>query len=224
MKNIRVLLISENGLAQQAYLDELYKLGAEVDCIESPDQMHDRLCDIPYNGLLVDVPTMIRSDSGNKSRVTRIMDRYPVLRLLYNPEQGGIRGLSQGSTVRDNRTLESFVLNECLTFPARSIRRVGRSDLVLNVLLAQNREQFGKDDERTVTVNVSEQGCFVYSTRLWEEIEPAWIVVNELDDQSPIELKVHWARTWGKTNRLPGIGTSYVRIADNQLEQIRNLL
>ncbi|WP_250645457.1 PilZ domain-containing protein [Salidesulfovibrio onnuriiensis] len=224
MKKIKLLLIAESGLAQQAYLAELYKLGADVDCIESPDELHDQLCDVPYNGLLVDVPTMIRSDSANKGRVTRIMERYPVLRLLYNSDHGGIRGLSQGGTVRANKSLDSFVLNECLTFPARSIRRARRSDLVLNVLLVDDRNRFGRDEERTVTVNVSEQGCFVYSVRAWEASAPAWMVVTELEDPSPIELKVHWTRRWGRSSRLPGIGTSYAHISDSQLEQIRYLL
>lgn len=218
------MLISESGMAQEAYMSELYRLGVEVDCISSPEQLQERLCDIPYNGLLVDVPTMIRSDSSEKSRVTRIMDRFPVLRLLFNSDQGSIRGLSHGGTVRDNKTLESFVLNDCLTFPARSIRRAQRSELVLNVMLAEDCEKLGLEQERTVTVNVSEQGCFVYSTRSWEEDESAWIVVRELEDKTPIGLHIHWTRSWGQTLRMPGIGTSFSTIRPDQLDQIRALL
>lgn len=224
MKKIKLLLIVEKGMARDAYLGELFKLGVEVDCIESPEQLRDHMYDSPYNGLLIDVPTMIRAEGSGKNHVTQIMERFPVLRLLYNPEQGGIRGLSHGSTVRDNKSLESFVLNECLTFPARSIRKVRRAELVLNVLLANRPDLLGTDAERTVTVNVSEQGCFIYSSREWDAVDPAWIVVNELEDKTPIELQVHWTRVWGQSNRLPGIGTSYASISDAQLAQIRHLL
>ncbi len=224
MKNIRLLLVAEKGRAQKAYLEELDRTGADVDCIDSPDELHDRLCDAPYNGLLVDVPTMIRSESAKKSRVTQVMERFPVLRLLYNAEQGGIRGLSQGGMIRDNKSMHDFVLNECRVFPARSIRRTPRTDQVLNVLLAHDPGLFGKGEERTVMVNVSEKGCFVFSCDEWKADAAAWVVVAELEDQSPIELKIHWTRPWGASRRLPGIGASYASISDLQLEQIRQFL
>jgi hypothetical protein len=224
VNKIKLLLVAESGMARDAYRDELFKLGVEVDCISDPDGMEGQLCDVPYSGILVDVPTMIRSESTNKGRVSSVMDRFPVLRLLYNGDRGGIRGLSHGGTVRDNKSLKSFVLNECLTFSPRTIRRSRRSDLVLNVLLAADADDFGKRHERTVTVNVSEQGCFVYSTGEWEDDQTAWMVVNELDDKTPIGLHVHWARFWGEMTRIPGIGTSYSSIQPGQLEQIRHLL
>jgi len=224
VNEITLLLIAERGAARDAYRNELCMLGVRVDCIATPDMVEGALCEIPYNGILIDVPTMIRSESLVKNRVSSIMERFPVLRLLYNGDNGGIRGLAHGGTLRDNKSLSSFVLNECRTFSPRTIRRSRRSDLVLNVLLAPNAEELNDIHERTVTVNVSEQGCFVYSTKRWEDNQNAWIVVNELEDKTPIGLRIHWSRGWGKMTRMPGIGTSFFSITSGQLRQIRHLL
>ncbi|MBU4377466.1 MAG: GNAT family N-acetyltransferase, partial [Proteobacteria bacterium] len=78
---------------------------------------------------------MIRCECVDKNRVNSIMQRFPVLRLMYNPGFGGIRGLARGGTLRDNRDLAEFVLNECVPFAPRSIRVTRRQEVIFNVLL-----------------------------------------------------------------------------------------
>ncbi len=220
----RVLLIAESGLARAAYVETLRDMDVEVDCIGSPDEMTGALIDAPYSGLLIDVPTMIRCDSTDKNRITRVMDRFPVLRLMYNPKFGGIRGLAQGGTVRDNRDLGEFVISECVPFHPRSIRISQRHELIFNVMLMNDLRHVSTEGERTVTVNVSEHGCFVYSVDDWKVDSLAWLVVTELDDPTPIELKVRWQRGWGGAMRLPGIGASFESMTTRQYIQLHSFL
>lgn len=220
----KILLIAENGLARAAYTEVLHDLDVDVDCISSPDDMTEALIDAAYSGLLVDVPTMIRCECEDKNRITRIMDRFPVLRLMYNPNYGGIRGLTQGGTIRDNRDLDDFILRECIPFTPRSIRVAQRQDVVFNVLLFNDLENGEIDAERTVTVNVSEHGCFVYSVGDWQLLNPAWLVVNEFEDKTPIELKVRWCGKWGKSMRMPGIGASFESMTAHQYVQLHSFL
>lgn len=222
--NTKLLLIAEKGLARAAYIEVIRSLGAEVDCIASPDEITGALIDAPYNGLLIDVPTMIRCECGDKNRITRIMDRFPVLRLMYNPKYGGIRGLSQGGTVRDNRDLTEFVLGECVPFMARSIRVAQRQQVVFNVKLLDDLDCLEEGGEQTVTVNVSEHGCFVYSVNEWRVDTQAWMVIRELDDTTPIELMVRWCRCWGESMRLPGIGASFESMTTHQYAQLHSYL
>ena len=222
----RILLISEDGLARSAYIEVLRDLDCEVDCIVSPDDMTGALVDAPYSGLLIDVPTMIRCECADKNRITRIMERFPVLRLMYNPKYGGIRGLAQGGTVRDNRNLSDFVLHECVPFAPRSIRIAMRQEVFFNVLLLDDikRIEQAESGERTVTINVSEHGCFVYSVGDWKVDSSAWLVVSEFDDQTPIELKVRWQRGWGKAMRMPGIGATFESMTTHQYVQLHSFL
>ena len=220
----KILLVAEAGLARAAYLEILRDLDVEVDCIASPDEMTGVLVDAAYSGLLVDVPTMIRCECVDKNRITRIMNRFPVLRLMYNPKYGGIRGLSQGGTMRDNRDLTEFVLYECVPFSPRSIRVAQRMDVTFNVLLLDDITRSEVEAERTVTVDVSEHGCFVYTVRDWPLHSPAWLVVNEFEDKTPIKLRVRWWRSWGESQRMPGVGTSFESMTTHQYVQLHSFL
>lgn len=217
---IRILLVAEAGLARSAYSEVLNSLGVEYDCISSPDEMQSLMTQAQYNGVLVDIPTMIRCESTDKNRVTQIMEHFPVLRLMYNPECGGIRGLAHGGTIKDNRNLADFVINECIPFPARSIRVSERKDVVFNVLLMDECDPDCIQAERTVTINVSQHGCFIYTVNVWEVMRPAWMIVNEFDDKTPVELKVRWCGEWGKNMRIPGIGTSFESMTAHQYAQL----
>lgn len=219
----KILLVAENGPARDAYTDVLHSLDVCVDCIASPDEMTETLADSSFSGLLVDIPTMIRCESSNKNRITHIMDRFPVLRLMYNPEMGGIRGLAQGGTVKDNRNLADFVLHECVPFMPRSIRVAERKDVVFNVKLFAELDREDQA-ELTVTVNVSEHGCFVYSVHDWDMDSPAWMIVDEFEDKSPIEMKVCWLRKWGQAMALPGIGTRFESMSAHQYVQLHSYL
>lgn len=220
----RLLLIAEEGLSKSAYLEVLRGLDVEVDCVSSPDQICGALVDAPYNGLLIDVPTMIRCECIDKNRITRIMDRFPVLRLLYNPAYGGIRGLSQGGTMRDNRDLVDFVWYECRAFTPRSIRVVQRHEQVFNVILLKTETDDPEAGERTVTINVSEHGCFVVSVNDWRLDSSAWLVINEFDDPTPIEIKVRWQRPWGTPCRFPGFGATFENMTTHQYVQLHSYL
>lgn len=220
----KVLLIAEGGLARSAYTEVLQDLDVDVDCIGAPDEMSDALIDAAYNGLLVDVPTMIRCECSDKNRITRIMNRFPVLRLMYNPQFGGIRGLAQGGTIRDNRNLTDFILNECVPFIPRSIRVAERKNVTFNVLLMNDMNAAEIEAERTVTVNVTEHGCFIYSIGDWREQDSAWLVVNEFKDKTPIELRVRWCNRWGKTMNIPGIGATFESMTTHQYVQLYSYL
>lgn len=220
----RILLVSESGCARDAYTKILSDLDVAVDCIASPDEMTRALIDSRYSGVLVDVPTMIRCQCDNKNRITTIMDRFPVLKVMYDPEHGGVRGMAHGGTIKDNRDLTDFVLQECVPFAPRSLRVVGRKELVFNVLLMQEAGCGEKDAERTVTVNVSEHGCFVYTVGDWPLLTPAWLVVNEFEDKTPIELRVRWHGSWGQSMQFPGIGTSFESMTAHQYVQLHSYL
>ncbi|QJB58065.1 PilZ domain-containing protein [Pseudodesulfovibrio sp. zrk46] len=220
----KVLLVAEGGFARAAYMEVLHDLNVEVDCIASPDEMTEALIDAEYNGLLIDVPTMIRCDCADKNRITRIMDRFPVLRVMFNSDHGGIRGLTQGGTIRDNRDLGEFILHECVPFKPRSIRVAERRDIVFNVLLMHEVDQEDIRAERTVTVNVSEHGCFIYTVNQWTPYSPAWMVVHEFEDKTPIELKVRWCGKWGQRMGMPGIGTSFESMTAHQYVQLHTFL
>lgn len=213
---IRVLLIAEQGEARKAYVSALDELGVAYDAILSPDEIQDRLNNTPYNGLLVDVPTMIRSASKEKQRVNQAQEWFPTLKLLYNPQYGGIRGMHAGGTVNQNLSLAEFVQGECTRFTARTVRLAVRAELIFNVVLLARPDQPLHEAERSVTMNISELGCFVFTVRDWRTQGRCWLRFQEFGETGPIEAQVRWQRPWGESMRIPGIGVSFPALTPAQ--------
>ena len=203
MDAVRILLVVAPGPPREAYLRRLNRLPAVWDVVDSIDSLETSLQDTPYNGLLLDVPTMIRASTSQKAKVLALLEYYPVLRLSYRAPVDEIHGLADGQTAPRTHTLEEFVGGDCRRFPARAVRAFKRCHLVFNVLLLDPPERPLADGEKTFTVDVSESGCFVATVRPPECGRPLSAVFCDLTDQTPIPLEVRWRILWGETMRTP---------------------
>lgn len=224
MSELKVLLIAEHGESRDAYESALKEHGTEYDVLASPAELRTVLRESRYNGLLLDVPTMIRAESADKREINRIIERFPTIRLLYNPGLGGIRGLSRGGTVKDSQSLFDFLDKDCALFDARSIRGTQRSAQVFNVTLLRAGDQPVEQGERTVTFNVSEEGCFLYSSDSWQGEEQCYLVFHDMDDRTPVKTDICWIRPWGESRSIPGIGVRFLIISDGQRQALIDLL
>ncbi len=217
---IKILLIAAEGKPRDAYRKALDSYGVSYEVVSSPDEVTEMLVEIPFNGLLLDLPTMIKSQSSSYGAVQQILKIFPALRLLYNPRHGGVRGLPFGGTVKNGKTLMEFLSKECVPFTPRTIRSARRSCLCLNVVLLDRPDQHLKEGEKTVTANVSRHGCFVLTSRNWDGRDKAWLAIRELGEGRPIEIRICWQRKWGETTIIPGIGCSFVSLTDDQEEAL----
>jgi Tfp pilus assembly protein PilZ len=89
-----------------------------------------------------------------------------------------------------------------------------------NVLLSNDESMDEKKLERTVMINISKGGCFLFSGRDWSDTSKAWLIINELTDKTPIEGDIRWSVEWGKQMTIPGIGLSFKHIKSSQLEEL----
>ena len=220
MDAIRILLVVAPGKSREAYLRRLSRLPAVWDVVDSIDSLETSLQDTPYNGLLLDVPTMIRASTSQKAKVLALLEYYPVLRLSYRAPVDEIHGLADGQTAPRTHTLEEFVGGDCSRLPARAVRAFKRCHLVFNVLLLDPPEQPLAEGEKTFTVDVSESGCFVASVRPPECGRPLSAVLCDLADQTPIPLEVHWRVLWGETMRTPGFGAKFLSLTEAQKTEL----
>ncbi|MFW5837974.1 MAG: PilZ domain-containing protein [Desulfovibrionaceae bacterium] len=222
--NVRLLLIAEQGPSRTAYEKSLQEMNVAYDALSSPGEMKNMLTETPYNGLLLDVPTMIRASGRDKMHVNEMLERFPVLRLIYDAQHGRIRGLHYGRSSDNAVDLKTFIRQSCAALPARSIRAAQRRNLHLNVWLLPESHAPLSAGERTVTSNVSEVGCFLITSRPWKNFERLWLVFREFTDKSPVQARIRWRKTWGEALEIPGLGIQFEQISPSQREDLLKLL
>ena len=217
--SIRVLLVCREGTSLQNYLDACKGQDAQIDLASSFEDLYKAIVKIPYNGILIDMPTKITTLSNDKERVDSILKRYPVARLTFNDKSGQLC-VFYSNQVAGSGTLEDFITKQCRSFTARTIRSNRRRDIVFNVILSKTKNISDQDSERTVTMNISRGGCFIFSIGDWEVNNDAWFIIKELTDQAPIRGLVKWKIDWGNEMSVPGIGIQFTDISDSQVKEI----
>ena len=215
----RVILISREGDAKQTYLNAIKTLEADVDTVSSFGELHRALIQTPYNGVMIDLVTKIRAKKAEKELFHQILELFPVVQLNLEEKSGEIRTLYFGQSVGGG-TLEEFVHRECQSFFPRTIRSSLRKRIHFNVTISKNDDFSGIEIEKSVTIDVSEGGCFIYTINEWERQQEVWLRIKELSDGAPILGEVRWRIPWGKTMKLPGIGVQFMQISEEQSDEI----
>ncbi len=217
--SIRILLVCREGIARQKYLDACKGLEVSIDIASTYQELLDSAINNPYNGMMIDVPTKLKALSMDKESASNIFNLFPILQLIYNEESGQIRTISSGQS-NSIETLKEFIDKCCNSSKARTIRSERRKAVVFNVILSKGKEVSHEDDEKTVIMNISKRGCFIFSNHKWEAGSDAWFIIKELTDQTPIRGEVKWKVDWGQKMSVPGIGIQFMDISDSQLKEI----
>lgn len=218
MERRLVLLVKEED-AKKAYVSAVEKLGVHLETVSTFWELRSAIIDTPCHGVMVDLKAKIKSSKEEKQFAHDILELYPVVQLKWEPSTGEIRTLYFGQA-KGGGTLEEFIRNECGAFEPRAIRASQRKKIHYNVILSRESGFTQNAVERTVTLDVSKGGCFVYSSDQWQLSSNTWLIIKELEDDTPIKGLVRWRIPWGERMRIPGIGLKFEEILENQLLEI----
>jgi hypothetical protein len=216
---MKVILVCKEGASRQAYLNEAKNIDVEVDTVSTFGELFQAMITIPYQGVMIDLITSMKASREEKGVAQEILDVFPLIQVKLENETGNIRTISFGNSA-GNGSLTDFISNECRVFTPRVIRFSARKFINFNVLLYKEELTNRKLREHTVTMNASLDGCFVFSTQYWSNSSSVWLIINELNDQSPIKGDIHWVVPWGKNMTIPGIGIKFTEIKTEQLEEL----
>ncbi|WP_320007921.1 PilZ domain-containing protein [Maridesulfovibrio sp.] len=223
MERIRILLIAAPGESRGAYLQVLQGFDVECDVAESLHDVVREHSKVKYSGFLIDIPTLLRSSAADKAEANLLSDNFPVMRLSHKSADG-IRCIPTGKFSGHGSTLAEFFKESCQNFTARSLRGTKRANKVLNVLLNRDINSKNSHMEKSVALNFSEEGCFLYSVSRWRKGDTLWIAIMELNDKTPIKSEVQWAVPWGVKSQMPGIGVNFLSLSEDQADQIEAII
>ncbi|MCB2169565.1 MAG: PilZ domain-containing protein [Deltaproteobacteria bacterium] len=217
----RILLVARPGDACTLYEAAIRNMGATVDTVASIDTFYGAVTHFAYNGVVIDIPTKIKALSDHKALVYSIMGRFPVIQVNLDRRSGAIRALLYGHHERSG-LLEDLIREACWGSPARKLRSEERKPLHYNVLLSTTREFDPRTLIRTVTMDVSSNGCFLFTSARFQLGGRVWLRIVDLYDKSPISGIVRHKRKWGEAMVVPGIGIKFETITESQRQALLN--
>ncbi len=215
----KVILLAPPGQARDVYSEAILKCGVELDAVSSCFEMFDSMAINPYCGALIDFFTKMKASATEKKILSEISEGFPMLIVKMAPEAGKILVFNYLDS-RKGETVELFIENECLPIEPKIIKASERKNIVFNVIISETPKFSGGFVEKTVTANVSANGCFVYSAQERPEGSVLWIIFKEIEDKTPIKSVIRSIIPWGIKRRIPGFILEFESIRENQLREI----
>jgi len=223
MSSPLVLLISRSASRSQIYREALDALGISCLAISELKEAVVLASGTPLSGILLDMPVLIKATPSEKLASEDIFKALPSAYLNIAPATDAIKLLTANGMQGVARTLDEFA-ELCKGFAPRMVRPKDRYPLYLQALLTATPGQ--DSPEQTVTLNVSSQGCFLFSSspdyQLNQQVEIQFI---GLADKAPVRATICWLRRWGSgEHQIPGIGVSFDTLSEAQRSEITRLL
>lgn len=217
-----LILVARSESRIQIYRDALELRGFACQPANDLKSLPGLICRTPFNGILLDMPIITKASSAEKKQLDDILKALPSAYLNIAPATDAIKLLIADNHHGMARSLEEFLVI-CNAFTPRLVRPNDRVSLHLNALLHDCVQM--REPEQTVTLNVSSQGCFLFSTHPGHQ--PGQLVkvgFVGLSDPTPIVCTIRWVRPWGSCHQMPGIGVTFEQINESQQDQINELM
>jgi hypothetical protein len=226
MAETKILIIAKDVEAGQAYAHALSETGVAFDIALSFNEVSHMAVENAYNGLVIDILTLVRSSKEEKIIAYECINLFPVLRVKWENKKKKINlsPLEQSFSPDTETALKFFVESRCRHFPPRSLRKHSRKNCHLNVLLSPDGTFSPKSTQRTFTVSVSLGGVFVYTQHPFKEGEMVSLRFVEFSDQTPIAATVRWSLEWGESRSIPGSGLKFDGLSEAQENELRRIL
>lgn len=217
---VKLLLYVHDLEIAKIYLKFASEINIKCAVVHSFEEFYKKRQGEPYSGLLIDIVSSIRASAFDRAKLADLMEVYPSLRLRWDPVEENIRTYMTGAGTGQRITLKQFVETYCQPFKARSLRFNIRKEIICNVLYSPYADVEDDHVQKSVTIDLSAGGCFLFSTQRHPVGSLLWLRFIDLVDNSPIQVEVLWGREWGKAMLIPGIGVRFLTIKPEQLQEI----
>lgn len=226
MKDIRILIVAKDPEAGKAYGTAVSETGAQHDVASSFEQMASLAMERPYNGLMIDILTLVRCSKEEKVIAYDSINIYPVLRVKWESKQKRISlgPLEQSFSPDLESVLKFFIENRCSAFKGRALRRHKRKPANLNLLFSRHPTFPEEETWRAFTVTISRGGIFLHTVQHLEEGEQIWLKFVDQAGEAPIPGTVRWTLPWGVSRAIPGVGVKFEALSEEQKQELEQTL
>jgi len=217
-----LVLVARSESRIQTYREALELRGFACQPATDLKDLPSLTCRSLFNGLLLDMPIITKASTAEKTQLEDILKALPSAYLNIAPATDSIKLLMADNHHGTAHSLDEF-LALCNAFTPRLVRPSDRVPLHLNALLFDG--QHLDQPEQTVTLNVSSQGCFLFSTHPTHQPgQQVKVRFVGLTDPTLISCTIRWVRPWGTCHQMPGIGVTFEQISKSQQTQLNELM
>lgn len=226
MPDTKILIVVNDAEAGSAYGHALAEIGVSYDVAHSFPQMSELATRNAYNGMLIDILTLVRSSQEDKVAAYECINLFPVLRVKWESRYKRMKlsPLEQTFCPDTGTALRHFVENRCKVFKARSLRNHTRMQINLNLLYCTGEAFAEERAHKSFTINLSLRGAFLHTMQDLEEGKRIWLRFLEFEDRKPFAATVRWSRQWGVIRCIPGVGVEFEALTEKQRQELEKIL
>lgn len=201
-----ILVVSYGDDIRAALVASLEKVGAVAVACSTFLEAEERALSELYHGILVDLPSMIKSKGEEKIVACSLTGFYPTLRVRTVGSM--LIPMTMPGGAKQDNSLNDFISRSCAAFTPRTLRSHRRFDVCVPAMITQ-----GNNQQRCITLNLSWDGVFLIDMhperfQVGEELS-----VTFLEPELTTNVCIRWIRPWGE-RRPPGIGVKFHPLTD----------
>jgi hypothetical protein len=230
-ENKTIILVAENNESRSLYESYLRTYpGISYQCYSSVKEFTASVSkDNCYCGFIIDLRTIMKESPEDRTLLHELIERFPAIQISRIGDKKHVKGAISDKNLHDRELFDYFVKDFCNHFIPRGIRTQKRRSVFLNVYLdfssTKNKNAPKGKRFRTNTLDVTGEGAFISGAIDVKKGDKLHLVINELNDQIPIECTVIWIQPWGETILHPtGFGVIFTGIKPEQKEELTTLM
>jgi Tfp pilus assembly protein PilZ len=197
-----ILVVSHTDETRAALATILNKAGAvPVPCASFCEAENAALKGL-YSGMLVDLPSIIKSKGEEKIVAYTLANFFPTLRVRT---MGSLLvPMAMPGSAKQDKNLDDFLHRTCLEYHPKRLREFRRHPVCLSTLVT-----FNDIELRGFTLDISWGGMFVVDLQAEKYCigDPVTILIPEFGCH--IAAEVRRIKPWGILRHAPGIGLQF---------------
>jgi Tfp pilus assembly protein PilZ len=169
-----------------------------------------------FSGLLVDLPSIIKSKGEEKIVAYTLANFFPTLRVRAMGAM--LVPMAMPGSAKQDKSLNDFLSKTCVNFSSRKLREFKRHTICLSTLISRNNEGL-----RGFTLNISWGGVFVVDLHAERFAVGDQLTLSLPEFGCQIDAEVRRINPWSIMRHPPGVGLAFTCLTA-EVEEILSML
>jgi hypothetical protein len=209
--DLSILVVSYSDDVRAALVATLAKSRVNAVACENFRQAEELALLGLYNGLVIDLPSIVKAKGEEKIVAYTLANFFPTLRV--RAIGGALIPMAMPGGARQDKSLNDFLTKTCVEFTPRALRSHRRHAICVPVLV-----NYRGEERRGMTLNLSWGGAFVVDMQAEHFQAGERVEICFPRYGGGVRALIRWVVLWGMESP-PGIGVSFEEM-DAELETV----